>query len=247
MTALEHWLGETYTQLGNVAEAERMLNRAVQKRGLLMKDAQDDAAMREYCRSQLKLGDFYLIHQGDVTKALKHYLPAWTGYDRLLKADPASRTARQDMANIEYRIAALLAAAEKAGVELEEVPGAGEAGAHFERSCELREQLAKIDPDDMQAKIEWAIVLARCGRAAEARQQAEILFEKGEHDPRLLFQAACTFAFCTLTDDQQLATLCRDRALDVLEGLTDSGWKDQVVLPKTPISIPSEATRASSS
>lgn len=247
MSTLEQFLGETHYQLGDVAEAERYLRRAEEKRVKLYKDRASDEVVDALSRTYLKLGDFYLI-AGDLTQAWDRYRRAHAGYAKLLEADPESARNRAGMGDIEYRIGTLLLRAQAAGTTLEHVPSGNDPQTHFAESCRLREELAKIDSDDFQAKIEWAVALARCGRAAEAQAQAELLAAKGVAgaeaqadlaekpvgNPRLLFQAACTFALGSQASDDAIRTGCHARAYEVLEQLIASGWKDRVMLRDDP-------------
>ncbi len=230
---LDRWLGKTHHQLGNADEAERFLNQVKSSRDQLFDVRKSVGRLQARSRASLELGDFYLIERQDVAKAWEHYKPALEGYAQLWKREKQSAGTRAGLGNIEYRIGGLLRHAKDAGVTLE-VPYGDDAQSHFETCCQLREALAAIDPDDMQAKIEWAVALARCGRAKEAEKQAEILVEKGQNNPRLLFQATCTFALCSEAEDKELAQRCRKRAFEVLKESIESGWKDRVALQDDP-------------
>lgn len=234
LAALEQRLGETFYSLGNADEAERMLGNALQKRTDLHNTFHTDKTIRDVNLSRLELGDFYLAARKDPAKAWAQYKEVLAGFQRSWEANPQSAVRRVDLGVIEYRLGVLLLRATEAGVTLDGIPDGDKAQAHFERSCQLREELANIDPDDKQSKIEWAVALARCGQSAEAEEQAKILAEKGKGNPRLLFQAACTFALASVTDDDELGDRCRDEAFRVLKELIDAGWKDRVALLDDP-------------
>ncbi len=234
LRAVDYRFGEAHYQLGNADEAERVLMKVVSDSVALVKNQETDSNRRLLASARRELGDLYLCAKQDVLKAWRFYKLALAGYTLLWEKDRESALRRGYLANIEYRIGALLTRAQKAGVMLEGVPDGNDPRTHFERSCKLREELAKIDPDDMQAKIEWAVALARCGRAKEAEEQAQMLVDKGERDPRLLFQAACTFALASDTDDPEIKSRCHKRALEVLDKLIAAGWKDRAALRDDP-------------
>jgi hypothetical protein len=164
----------------------------------------------------------------------EQYEPAYSRYMKLYLEDKASAATKHGVANIEYRVGVMLLRAEDQDVVFEDVPEGNDPNTHFVRCFKLRENLAAIDPDDMQSKIELALALARCGQFEAASAQAEILFEKGEDDPRLLFQAACTFALCTTVEDPDQKENYQIRTFEVLEQLIASGWKDLIVLRDDP-------------
>jgi serine/threonine protein kinase len=220
-------VGEAQVQRGNMDPAEGLYTRALAKYEAL-------GQARNVAVTHVKIGDFYMISKENLLKAWEHYRRALDEFQRAWQAKPRSAQGRADLATIEYRVGVLLLRAAQSRVMLEGIPADDTAQAHFERSRQFREDLASIDPDDMQSKLEWALALARCGRAAEAENEANILAEKGQGNPRLLFQAACTFALASETEDDELAGRCRARALDVLDELIAAGWKDWVALRDDP-------------
>lgn len=233
LAALEYWLGETYSRLGDRREAEKMLTRSVQKRALLMKNDGTDAAKLAYCRNRMILGDFYFVHGENIQRAWEQYRPVWELSLRLFDENPFSRDVKWNLANVAYRLGVPLQEARRRGIKLEPALDAMDPQFYFERTCRLREELAAIDNDDMQAKIEWALALARCGRFQEAEQQADLLLQKGKNDPRLLFQAACTLALAGQSHEED-GTRRRDRAFAVLRDLLETDWKDMLALQRDP-------------
>ncbi len=233
LTGLEHWLGETYSRLGDLEQAEKMLTRAVQKRVLLMKNDDTDSAKLAYCRSRMILGDFYFIHADNLFKAWRQYCPVWELSTELFEGNSFSRDVKWNLANIAYRLGTPLLEAQRRGIDLEPALDPMDSQVYFKRACDLREELAAIDEDDMQARIEWALALARCGRVEEAEKQAHVLLDRGKNDPRLLFQAACTLALAGLGDDEP-SLRRRDRAFDVLQDLLESDWRDALAIERDP-------------
>ncbi|MEM6471695.1 MAG: serine/threonine-protein kinase [Planctomycetota bacterium] len=239
-------LAEANHQLGNHDAATELMREVVGHYVRLFKARQTATLLAGLSRSRLKLGDFHLI-AGELSDAAPLYQGAAAGAEWLKKTRESKAEAERnrkteselssmaEVANVEYRLGELLRRAAEEGVELDEFVVSEEGSKkHFERSCELREELAAIDPQDMQAKIEWAVALARCGRVSKAEEQANILIEKGKGNPRLLFQAACTLALCSDAENPETAKRCKDAAYTVLQQLLEAGWRDKVALRDDP-------------
>jgi hypothetical protein len=145
---------------------------------------------------------------------------------------------RRDLAAAHYRIGSALELAGEPGASLQEADGALSSQGHFERSLELREELAQVDPTDTQSRIEWALALARCGHVAEADGLANELEKEAKGkvraDLRLLFQVACIYSVCSAGAGSAAADAYRDKALRAIEELIHSGWKDIVALRDDP-------------
>ena len=230
---LEQRLGETHYQLGSDAEAERFLLRALVKRESMLKSKRTSGRVDDLCRIRLALGDFYLAGQRDAKKAWAQYKPALVDFEQLLEADKEDARRCTAVAAVEYRLGATLLRAGQWDVRLDGV-ASDDAQRHFERSRELRDGLAQIDPANMEAKIQWALALARCGQAAQAEAVADELVANGKANPRLLSQAAATFALCRDDDDDQLNDRCRKKAIQTLKQCIEAGWKDAVALRDDP-------------
>jgi len=230
---LEQKLGQTHYQLGNQAEAERFLGRALQKRQDMVQSKRTDNRVDDLCRSRLALGDFYLAGQKDANKAWAQYKPAAAEFQQLWETDQEDARKRTALAAAHYRLGAAVDRTAQLGAKLNDVD-AEDAQQYFKKSCELREALAQIDPADMQAKIEWALALARCGRSVEAETVADELVEKGEGNPRLLSQAAATYALCLSAADDTLMARYREKAIKTLKQCIEAGWKDEVALQDDP-------------
>ena len=88
---------------------------------------------------------------------------------------------------------------------------------------------------DTQGQIELMLVLARLGRGADAVKIADVLTANTEvaADRRLYFQAACGYAVAAATPGPA-ANGYRDKAIGMLDSLTQGGWKDRGALETDP-------------
>jgi len=106
--------------------------------------------------------------------------------------------------------------------------------AHAE-ALRMRQELAKIDPKDMQSGVEVALSLARAGQDAEAERVVESLLKQAAGDRQVLFQVACALSVVSgTTSDKETASRCRDQAFRVLRDLVKAGWKDRAGLETDP-------------
>ena len=234
LALLEHYLAEAFDRLGDGKNAELQYRKAKDKWTKVYADNGKRLSHRmNLLRSILKLGDFYLT-SNQVAAAAKEYLVAYKSYISTHARASNLASVKQGLANIEYRIGALLQRAKADGIEIGGVPNGDDPLTHFQACLEIREDLANYDADDMQAKIEKAIALARCGRVEEAEKDAQQLLETGGADPRLIFQAACVFAINCGAKDENVANRCREKANETIQNLVKAGWRDGHVLRTDP-------------
>jgi tetratricopeptide (TPR) repeat protein len=231
LAELTRALGEAHYKTGRLAEADEMFRKALGNHKRLHLD--HGQPQRNMAVAQMDLGDFLVMGKDDLTQAWEAYRPILAYFEDRYKKAPDLVDTRHDLAAIEYRLGGLLRRAKEKHVALPGIDPQDTPLAHFQRSCKLREALAEIDPDDMQAKLEWALALARSGRGEEAVAQGELLAKKGQGDPRLLFQTVCVFALASETDEEKKAER-RERTFKLLDELLHSGWKDYVSLRDDP-------------
>ena len=221
-------LGDAAFKLGQPAEAEKHYRAALAQRETLLKLTPKPPAMvTTVLRSDIglarqALGDFFLMAHRDAAKAAAEYAAAAELYAAILKEEPERLDFRRLVAANQYRLGVVATDPAKAA-------------AAFAECLKLREELAKTDPKDTQAKIEYALALGRAGKAVEAEKQADELLKMGEKDRRILFQTACAFSVAAGgTKDDATAARCKDRAFEVLGSLIAAGWKDRVALETDP-------------
>jgi hypothetical protein len=212
---------------GKLPDAGKHYRAALQERETLLKitpkPPEEVAALKnEIAHSRLYLGDFLLMAHNDRAGAAKEYAIAMDLFAALLKAEPDSLDLRQRIAAVHYRL----------GVVADDPAKAAEA---FAECLRLREMLAKIDPNDVQPRIELMLALGRVGRAPEAEKLAEGLLTLKERSPQTVFQVACGLSVAAGgANDPVVAARCRDRAFAVLEDLLKTGWKDRGSLQLDP-------------
>lgn len=222
----EERLGQAYLNVGRTDDAEQQLQRALQARQALLKIAKAPTLIRDEAVTRTTLGDFLLTARKDAAKANQAYSQALQSFQQLLKAEPESLVAQRDVAWVQYR----LGVAEQRSTGIDTVI----AQAHFKAALKLRESLARVDPKDMQSKIEWMLCLARAGKHDEAEKLAAEVQKTGPKDPQMLFQVACGLALASVSSDPAIAGRCRESAFAVLGSLVQSGWKDWVTLETDP-------------
>jgi serine/threonine-protein kinase len=235
--ALNEKRGEAALRIGEASAAESYHRAALQQRQRLFNATKAIPwSRREIALSHLSLGDLYLMARKDPARAWTEYQGALKDLGVLLKSDPDGVVARRDMAMIEYRLGETARQIRSSGREAASLPTPPPKPpeTYFRVCLKLREELARIDPNDTQEGIYWMLALARCGKFAEAEKQAEELVVKAKRDLRLLFQVSCGFAQCSTNPDASSAARARDRAFETLADLIKNGWKDRFTLETDP-------------
>jgi serine/threonine-protein kinase len=228
-------LGDVVLKLEDTDEAERWLRAALQQREALLKSLPRNLTLiRDVALSRLGLGDLLLTARNDPVTAWAEYAQAHKAFVQLHQADTENLSARRDLAKILYRLGETARRLEATRIATETTPGRFTAQKYFEECLTLRDALARIDPTDTQARIDWMLALARCGRTDEAEPLIDSLLETARGDARLLFQAACGLALCSTSNDRETARRARDRAFAVLADLIRNGWKDRFALRTDP-------------
>ncbi|MGE3818543.1 MAG: hypothetical protein AB7I30_03855, partial [Isosphaeraceae bacterium] len=179
--------------------------------------------------------DFFLLARDDPARA-------WTGYQRslrifgeLLAKNPEGFEARRNVAMLHYRAGETARRLKERGIAPPpNIPPPPPSEVAFAESLKIRKELAAIDPDDLQTRIDLMTALARVGDYAEATALAESLRNEAKPDGRSLFQAACGFALCARDPDPEAAGKARKNALDGLDALIQQGWNDRVRLETDP-------------
>jgi serine/threonine protein kinase len=180
-------------------------------------------------QSRMYLGDFYLMIQRDFNAADEQYRLALELFTEALLREPDSLDLQQRVAATHYRLG--ITAPQNCG--LAPLTGGASAVVHFPICLNMRENLAKIDPRDTQGQVEVLLAYARLDRVENVERTAALLLERAGADPQSLFQTVCGFGICA-GGNTELAHRCRDRAIEVMQKLLESGWKDSVALETDP-------------
>ena len=139
---------------------------------LLAASPESGQAARDVSVSVERLGDFLARRgrPGDAEAALGYYARILEVGERLLGANPESELAMRDLSVILNKLGDFLSGRGKPG-------DAGVAMGHYERSLELRERLARANPESAQAAWDVMISLERMAaiRGAQAGGEVEAL------------------------------------------------------------------------
>jgi tetratricopeptide (TPR) repeat protein len=70
------------------------------------------------------------------------------------------------------------------------------ATADYDKSLAILRPLADADPEEIELQTQFALVLARSGRHAEAGEKAEELCKLAPENYRTLYNVACCYSLC---------------------------------------------------
>ena len=157
----------------------------------------------------------------DLRAATAEYELAFAPLADALKLTPDALDLQRVVAAAHYRLG--YAASRRTGFD--GLAGIFDGAHHFRESLRMREALAKIDPTDAQAKVEFMLALARNRRAADAVKLADELADSKELDQQVRFQVVCGYSVIAgATADPAVARRCLARAFAALAELTKD-WK----------------------
>jgi serine/threonine-protein kinase len=229
-------LGSLSLRLDDAKTAAGWYDRALRaSRNVLRRDPNSVAGQRSLATALDALGDTEL-QLGHTPKAKENYAQAHELWVKLAALDPEGAGPRQNMAQSHYRLGTACRRLGEAAADL-----------HYRKCLELREALAKEDPDNIHLQVDLMVILARCGRHAEAVAQADKLRDRTPKDPAMLFLSACTYALAAeaaaqsrhgKSDDRRGAGDLEQRyinlALDTLARAIECDWRDAVALRTDP-------------
>jgi tetratricopeptide (TPR) repeat protein len=109
------------------------------------------------------------------------------------------------------------------------------ADKHNQEALKLREELAQIEPKNVNWQADLALAFARCGRHAEAEKLANDLASRKLTSTALLLQVARAYAQCAATAAQPDARKkFTQRADNAMRTALNSGCKDRFLLETDP-------------
>ncbi|HVK08059.1 MAG TPA: tetratricopeptide repeat protein, partial [Gemmataceae bacterium] len=184
-------------------------------------------------QSQMYIGDFLLFHKKDARAAGDLYAVCLEGFERELKDDPKSVDLRQRIAASHYRLGIVSGARSELALVTGAAADLAPRGRHHAESLRLREELAKLDPNDAQSGVELLLSQARMRKVDDAKRTADRLLRQAGTDRQVLFQTACGYGILADGDDDE-ARKFRDEAIRVMKTLVEQGWKDQGGLETDP-------------
>jgi eukaryotic-like serine/threonine-protein kinase len=225
--ALSLRLGEVCVHLGDTGACRGWYDRALRaSRAAMERAPKSEQAQQALAACLGALGDLEL-QGGEASRARAHFLEAHDLLDKLAAGNPDSVPARRNLALSHYRLGT-------ACLRLGEGPAAE---GHYRQCLKLRQEVARQDPRHAYNQIDLMVILARCGRPAEAAGRAEKLRARAPQDPAVLFQVACTYALCAGAAGEKDAA-GRERyaglALEALGRAVACGYRDVVALRHDP-------------
>jgi serine/threonine protein kinase len=165
------------------------------------------------------LGDVNLYLNGAADISRMHFDAALARLQALEQEFPKSLQIKNAIARNLYRL----------GEAYRQMHQPEESRAFFERSRAIRAAIFQDMPEDTEAQVTLALVLARCGdydRALELAHSAQVQASK---DPGALFNVACAFAQCAGARPNAAS-----EAVKALEQAAEHGWEDAVSLETDP-------------
>ena len=228
-------LGDAKLRLGKFDDALKHYQAALAAREALLKEASNSPALKgEVGHARLYLGDYFLA-TGDPSRAAREYAQVLREFEVMAKADPENLAYQQRLAAVQYRLGVVSAKQSASAAVMGWAAETAASADHFEKSLDIRTQLARIDSSDAQSKLELMLSLGRMGRAEDAEKLARELLELKNVDAALKFQAACGLAVAAGGSPMSnVAERCKTRSFEVLNGLIDGGWKVPGLLETEP-------------
>jgi eukaryotic-like serine/threonine-protein kinase len=155
--------GDSYRQLGRIAEAER---RIVEAQRLASELARDNAAdpiwRREQARAQQRRGDLEMA-RGDLAEALRQFRSVQEIIESLIKADSDNPLYQRDLALAIERIGMVQVAQRQFA----------EAFASFKAVLALRQRLVEALPNSLDRQVELAVAYERIGEIERAHDDLD--------------------------------------------------------------------------
>lgn len=171
---------------------------------------------RELVRCRLKLGDVYLRYDRDDAKAEREYLKAEVIAKELNRRDAESIDTLRLLGAVYDRLGMVAATRDEPILRKE----------RLEKALETHEQSVKQASQNMLARIDLMMALARIGRHVEATEIAAAVKESVD-DPAGAYAVAKCYAVCSeVVEDQKLQQSYRDAAFEAVRAARQTGWKD---------------------
>jgi serine/threonine-protein kinase len=165
------------------------------------------------------------LRLGQETEAEKSYRDALENLRPGLAADPDEVSYRLNLALAEERLAVVLA---RKGDR-------DEALKHYKEALRVREELLKIEPNNLTWQAARLRPLACGGKAAEAARQADALCRQRPKSIPIQVDAARGYAGCAgVTADPEEKRRYAAKAIDALRVAVAAGYKDGVGLANDP-------------
>jgi tetratricopeptide (TPR) repeat protein len=225
LSDIDDALGEVSWRLGEAAAADDYYRKALAIReALAAKYRADPAVQGALATTRCGHGDARL-RLGHPKEALDLYRKALPMWEARAKLYPYNVRARAGLAYTHYRIAtALLRLGQREAAD-----------AEYRQALALYERPPLAGSANLHDRGNAAIVLARCGRDAEAAARAEALCKDAPRSGSARFDAACCYAVCAgkAGDTAQQAEY-RRKAVAALRQAAGPGYKDVVALETDP-------------
>ncbi len=231
--ARERIMGNLALRQGKVEQAQAHLVASLDRRTRLTKRSSDPAAKIQLAESHVELGDFYFLQRADFLSAMKHYTEAESIHSELAKADPKHLPTQRHLSLVWYRLGTVYLHRSWTGSA--SIAGFWRiASRHWYLKClGARKRLSQMDKTDVRAKYELAIIQARCGDHPSAVAFADGVLPSIKKDPSTLFQVACIYSLSSGVGKMS-SNHYKSQAFQVLDQMSQLGWKDPVTLKSDP-------------
>ena len=155
--------GDSYRQLGRIAEAERRIVEAQRLASELARNnAADPVWRREQARAQQRRGDLEMA-KGDLAEALRQFRSVQEIIESLIKLDPDNPLYQRDLALAIERIGMVQVAQRQFA----------EAFASFKAVLALRHRLVEALPNSLDRQVELAVAYERIGEIERAHDDLD--------------------------------------------------------------------------
>jgi len=181
-------------------------------------------ATQELARANVAMGTMEL-EVGNLKASLDQYRDAEDIFVELIAKDRANVELKWYLANTQYALGNALQAA---GMR-------DEAKVYFRRCLVAREELFRMDPANIQRRIELMLVNAQLGNEEEALEDARMVEQYAPRNPGKLFSAACVYALSARASKvPRIRESYVDSVIRLLRMAIASGFRDSWALQHDP-------------
>jgi tetratricopeptide (TPR) repeat protein len=220
-------------RVGDNAGARNYVRESLTRRQRLAQTHSSDLPLqRDWAFALQRLGDIDLRTE-KYEDAHKSYSIAFDMYRKLVQEDPNNAGYKGDLARSYYDLATT---AWRQGDRTT-------AKRFYDESRKLRQALVDKDHEDISARKDLMITLARCGQDVEAAKLADSVLKLTSDDPSSLVDVACCYALCYDTlGEPPSATIEHQKrrdnylqaSLSALRKAVLSGYRDLIGLQTEP-------------
>jgi serine/threonine protein kinase len=222
---------------GQESDARQYLRLTLQIRQALAEGHPDNMEYQRHRGFALQRQGDLDLRTGHLEEARVYYLRALDIYRKLVDKEPDDAGFKADLGRSYYDVATV------AWLQKNKET----ATKNYQEACKLRQALADLDREDISARKELMIALARCGQDTEAAKLADSVLKGIGSDPSSLVEVAGCYALCyqalgdnpsASAEKQKRRDTYLEASLKALQRAVDNGFRDRIGLTTEPDLIP---------